>query len=566
MVHEVVDGSRSVEAPAVTGGESDRSWRERWHRYDPVAIAVAVLVLRLGTRAQHPTEWDSAGLVVGAGRFDVVAQRPHAPGYWLFVRLGSFLAWLTPAGTHTGLVLVAAGLSAGASVLAYMVGRWAGGRVGGLSAAALVSTWPIAWFYGSIAASYTADLVISLALVWLALRARRTGRALLVAAALVGLGSGFRPTVLALCGPALLLIAWRSARGARDLAAAVVVLVVSVAAWLVPLALEQPGGLTAWVGATERIWRGVSVLTSTIDGGVDAARNREHALTQTTLFLLPALPLAVLGLLALARGATRRVGRRGRLGRLAGAVAVVGLPMFLVGWLVHYPKAGYLLAYAPLVLVVAAVVPERLAGAWRSAGRVVVVLSVVAQAGLFLGTDALLPQRVIDVLPAAVGSWAADTGNGAPYPYTWGAIRFADREGEAFERLSRQVDPERDVVVFAADNGGYRFRQASVLLPGVPVYFVGGTWQDEPVVLYASREGSMGSEPADAIPIPPGGQAFVVLDLPSGAVPSLAASGAAQRLPLAPAPPALPVVDPAIWAISGLDDALDIWRRGALPR
>ena len=561
---DVVEAAPAAGSTAIgqdVAGTSEKRWDSR---RDAGAIFVVVLALRLATRARYPTEWDSANLVLGAEQFDVVAGRPHAPGYWLYVRLGSFLAWLTPVEAHTALVLVAAGLSAGAGVLAYVVGRWAGGRVGGWSAALLVSTWPIGWFYGSIAASYAVDLVISLALTWLALRARRSGRELLVACALVGLGSGFRPTVLVLYGPALLLIAWRSARGVRDLAAAVVVLAAAVGAWLVPLALDQPGGLGAWAEATEQIWRGASVLTSTLSGGVDAARNREHALTQTTLFLLPALALGALALAAVA-GRGRAAGGH-RLRRLVLATAVVGLPMFLVGWLVHYPKAGYLLAYAPLVLVAAAVVPERLVDGWRRVGRVLVAVSVVGQTALFVGTDALLPQRVIDVLPPGAASWAADTGNGAPYPYTRLAIRFADREGEQFERLGRLVDPARDVVVFAADNGGYRFRQASALLPEVPVYFVAGTWQDQPGVLYASRRGSMGPEPVDAIPVPEGGRVFVALDLPSGAIPALAARGEAEELPLTPPPPALPTVDPAIWQVVGLDDALDLWRLGALPR
>jgi hypothetical protein len=558
-------------APATSPPEHGRPRAE--HGATPVrevlAAGMAVVVLRLATSARYPTEWDSANLVLGAEGFDVTVARPHPPGYWLYARLGWLVQAVTPADTHLALVLVAAAASGLAVALALVVGWHLGGRMGGWSAAALVGTWPIGWFYGSIVSTYTVDLVLSLAFVLLLIRARPGGTQLWAGAALAGVASGFRPSALFLAGPALGLLAWRcTARpvtdGTRSLpwavgqvAVAAGALGLAVVAWLVPLAVDQPGGLAAWVDETRHAWSEASAATSTFAGAAAAPLNRDVALTHSALAVVPAIPLLALAALAMVRGAVNRP--PSDLARFAGFALVVGGPLFAVSWLVHYPKTGYLLAYAPLVLVVGGGVAGTVTGRWRTAAGSLVVVAAAGQAVLFAGTDALLPQRLADRLPAVVADWAADSLKGAPYPYTWHAIRLADDEGRAFARLAARVDAERDVVVFLDVNGGRRFRQATALLGDVPVLYLGGTEQADPWIVHASFGGDL----RDGGPVPglaSGGRVYAPLDYPSGHLAALAADGRLGRLPLAPPPPQQPVAEPSIWVVGGLEDPLDLWR------
>ncbi|MEM9035610.1 MAG: DUF2723 domain-containing protein [Actinomycetota bacterium] len=530
-------------------------------RRDVAIVAVVTLVARLATRAGHPTEWDSANLTLGVGGFDVVERTPHAPGYWLYVRLGALADVLTPLDAHDSLVLVAAITSAAGAAIAFVVLADLVPRPVALAGAALVATNPIAWFYGSIAATYGFDALAAVALVWLVVRARPGGTELMWAAVVVGLSSGFRPSIAVLYAPAVLLIAARCVRTPAHLIRPIAAGAAATSVWLIPLALEQPGGLGAWLETTQDIWSDASRVTSTLEGGPEAAANRRNTFVQSVLVVSAAIPIVGLWVAGRLAGGGAAPDPRRRLA--AFGIAAVALPPLLVAGLVHFPKAGYLLSYSPVLLLGAALAVGSLVGHWQRLGVVALGLAAFVQAALFLSTDALLPARLEGVVPSPFD----DTAAGAPYAYTWAEIRRVDREGDAFARLADELEPGRDVVLFAADNGGYRFRQATALIRDVPVYYALTTIVAEPRVDTISIDGALFElaegrfdAPADRVEVPDGGRVVVVLDVPTGRLPDREAAGSATRRPLADPPPALDFVDPGIWVLDPTGDPLELWR------
>lgn len=543
-------------------------------RQGVTAVFLFTFALRVVTRASFPTDWDSSNLTIGVGFFDVTDDAPHAPGYWLYIRAGRLIEQLSPFGAHTSLVLVSATASAATAALVYLIARRLTSLPIAVVTTALVVTSPITWFYGSIVATYSFDSLASVALVYLALRASPSSRHLTVAVIVVALAAGFRPSIAVLYGPALLLILARTVRRPGQLIEPAVVGAVAIAAWLVPMILEQPGGFSAWFDRTEQLWSGAADATSTFRDGPAAATNRQAALAQTILTVSPALGGLAVALAAAARAFAGRRSRAGDVWRLTerrsdtdqrplallGIAAVAG-PTFFVAVFVHFPKPGYLLSYSAVLLLGVGLLMPRETGRLSRSAVAALGLGVIAQTGLYVGTDALMPERLAGSLPEYFTSGTI----GSPYPYTWEEIRRVDQEGRAFERLAEQIDPDRDVVLLAADNGGYRYRLASTIIRDVPVFYVSTLSTEFPAVIWVSRDGRLrGAEgwglPGRSIEMPPDGRAYLVLDVPTGQIPDRERFGTATRLPLAPPPPTLDFLEPAIWVLDPTGDPLEVWR------
>jgi hypothetical protein len=550
----------------------------------PWAVALATLVARLATAARGPTDWDSSQYLAAVSRFDVTHGRPQPPGYWLYVVAGR-LVHATGLGTVTSLVLVAALASAAGAGLTVVAGRDLGGRWVGLAAGLLVATSPFVWFNGSIVATYSFDLVIAPLLMILAWRARPHswhGAAALVALAVA---AGFRQSEATMFLPLALLAVAGSVRRVREGVVAVVAGAVAAAAWFVPMALAQPGGVAAWSRATHGEIEGAAGASSVLDHATGGAVNLGTFAAYTVVALLPLVALACVAAVGIGfRAVFRAVRPRDRddapatgpavpagplpvpalpgvddagpaagprgprhrrrpppwvrpwfQGRTAILVAAVLPPMATVA-LVQFANGGYLLSYLPGAVIALLLAPGALRharpgrrpGVGARAWAVVATLAVVAIAAF--GTARFLDAGGVLPVPAHVrteGVWLTQARYQAPFADTRAAITSADTLDLRLARLGPRVDPTRDVIVIDSVDGGLGFyRQAGWELPGQRVVLVGpGAALDD------EHGGSLYYTDRSTVAVAPGGSVYLVA---SPTLPGLAATVDTGRASLVP--------------------------------
>lgn len=478
-------------------------------RWAPWLVFSSTLVARMATAARFPTEWDSAQFVLGVDRFDVTQDSPNAPGYWSYVALARLVRAVTPLDAHAALVLVVAVASAATGALLFLAARQLGGEWLAWVAAALWAANPVAWFYGSVANAKVFDAAALAGLLVLALRARAGGRQAVWAAAYVGVAAGFRPSSVLVLAPLALLTLLRCSRRPADLAVPLVVAAAAVAAWLVPAALEQPGGLAALRATNEFMFELTAAKTSIFFGAPLAAarENAARALVTAAVAVAPVLPVFVLGLVATVReppGARRPLP--------VPTLLAAALPGSLLVTLLHFGTAGFTLSHLPATLLLLLAPAAALGPRGRRAAIGAVVVVTVLGAQRFLYADAPVP---------LAHPWA-------PSGLTLAEIRRVDDDSRRAVSLGPALDPSRDVLVFVQGNGFERFRPLSVLLPQYASHLVAGGGD-----AMSTYRGRAWFDEDARIEVPPGGRAVVVLARDDTGLIDPGPAGGAERIPVA---------------------------------
>ncbi len=484
------------------------------------------MVLQL-VRGRYPVEWDGAQLVMGLDRFDVSNGTPHAPGYWLYIAAGRLVRALTWLDGTASLTLVSSAAAAATVALSALLGRAIGGRLVGWLAAGLVLSSPFLLFYGSSVDTYTLDALACVVLLALAWHARPGGPEGLLAAAALGLAAGFRQTSLLLFAPLAVVAMARSARDLRTWLWGAVVATGSVACWLLPMLVEQPGGLGAWRRASDELLDGSVAQTAFFAGTADViTRNMTQGGTYATIAFLPA---AVVSLVAV--GGLLLAGRRGEPPGPAGrswprrtllpALAAVPALVFLV--VIHFGKAGYLLAALPAGVLLLLAPAAALAPSARRAVAVCGIVVCSATAAQFLLAPGIVPASLVDDTPLFLTSSV----NGAPFPFTAAAVADSDRTTSRQLALADAFDPARDVLVWGWLNGGERYRHATLTLPEFTTSLVRDSTH-----VHTARAGRWRTDPDTTLEVPPEGRAVFVLARVPPDLEVLLAAGTAQAVDL----------------------------------
>ncbi|HVE47417.1 MAG TPA: hypothetical protein VNA57_11825 [Acidimicrobiales bacterium] len=535
----------TLDAPSETVGRAlRRDGRARSDRAVPWVLFALALAAYSATAAGGPTEWDSVSLMFGVDGFDVSQATPHAPGYWLYVFAGRVVRAVTPLSTHDSLVAAAAVAAAGTVALAYVLGRSLSGRWLGLAGAAVLFTSPFVAFYGSSVGSYAFDALASVVLLLLAWRACPGSWHAVAAAGALGLATGARQSSIVLLGPLALVAAVRGVRNLRGAVAVAGAGLVGLAVWVVPMAVEQPGGLGVVTENGARIWRESVTVSSPFYGA--PAEGVRYNLGQATGYTVAAVallvPLAVLAVGFLLR--RRAEGRRRDLDSggpvadrpLTGErfvltppvlLAVAAVPPFVFVALFHFGKAGYVLSYLPalvlLLLWPLARLPHRLRLGFTAALAVVCLI----QGQRFLqGDPGILPSALTDR-----GAWFTESRFGAPYRLTTAAMAEVVRDTDRYRSLADLFDPERDVLVYVHLNGGHRFRHAMLTLPQFRVHLLQFEFHE-----YSGRGRRWVHERDHRVELAPGARAVLVVDEPRDEVLDMVARGTATAVQLPSGP------------------------------
>lgn len=532
----------TVDAPARRPAPPPPRRRPRADRAVPLVLVAAALASYAAAAASWPTEWDSVSLVFGVDRFDVTQASPHAPGYWLYVALGRLVRAVTPLGTADSLLAASAAAAAGTVALGWSVGRTLGGRWLGLAAAAVLLTSPFVAFYGSSIATYPFDALASLVLLALALRATPGSWHAPAAAAALGLAGGIRQSSLLLLAPLALIALARGVRRApspaRVLAAAAVAGAAGVAVWLVPMALEQPGGLGAVREESTRMWRqAVEVSSPVYRAPSDGIRYNVGQATGYTL--------AAVALLLPVTVAAAVLSRRPHLGTSLDApppparrlkvtppvlLAVAALPPFAFVTVFHFGKAGYVLSYLPALVLLLLWPARALAGRRRLLVTGLVVLACAVSLLRFWGAPGLLPSSLTDTNS---NLWFTESRFGAPYRLTERAIRDTDADVERYLALGRAFDPATDELVFMYLNGGHRFRHAMLTLPRFRMHYLQLGFHE-----WSASGRRWAHERDHVLELAPGARAVFVVDEPRTEMAELVNAGKAEVVPLGTGPTA----------------------------
>jgi hypothetical protein len=166
-------------------------------------------------------------------RFDPQAMHPQPPGYPLFVLQSQLIHRWVPSVEHTFLigVIVATALALFIAVLLgrEMFGSWAAGAMG----AALLFVNPAFVYTGLTSTIRTYVATVPLLVAYFCWRLwRGESRYWWAAALALGVGSGYRPQMLALLFPLWACAAWRGKRSGSQFLAGLGLVVLSSGAWM----------------------------------------------------------------------------------------------------------------------------------------------------------------------------------------------------------------------------------------------------------------------------------------------------------------------------------------------
>jgi hypothetical protein len=289
----------------------------RWTRLPdlPIAVGLAllVIVIRWPFRSRYLNGWDAASFALALEDYDVVAQRPHAPGYPVYVAAGKAM-FVVFGEANTALVALSILFSAGAAAARDgLLREWVSPRVA-LLASLLFALSPFFVFNGLIALSYTAEAFASTALAWIAWRVRQApsvrGAALLGAS--WSLAVGLRPSLAMFLAP-LVLVGLRPSRRAwqqplRRIGAAAAAGVAVGLAWAIPMFLSTSGGFAGWQRAnwlqSEWVVFAQSAWTSGLHGIAERVARLAFFLGAEGRYLVPPMLAAFAASLVLARPST----------------------------------------------------------------------------------------------------------------------------------------------------------------------------------------------------------------------------------------------------------------------
>lgn len=309
-------------------------------------------------------------------------QRPHAPGYILYVATAD-LAHDAGLDSNSALVLISALASAlGAALLFLLSRRFVPDRIAVLAAIAYAAN-PLVWQYSEIAFPYTVLGAGSIIVATAALGARGRGLgAVLVASAVFAIAAGFRQDLLVLLAPLWLWSVWPL--GPRRAAIAALVVAGVSLGWLVPT-IALSGGIGDYVVALRSQATYVGTTYSIVGQGTPAlvtnAAMTAYALAWGTLLVAP---LAITAALVVAW--------RMRRTRDEAFALVWCVPPVILYATLHIGEWGYALSALPALYLLAARAVSAAADAagtrrWMAAGPAWGAL-VALPAVVFLATPA----------------------------------------------------------------------------------------------------------------------------------------------------------------------------------
>jgi 4-amino-4-deoxy-L-arabinose transferase-like glycosyltransferase len=441
-------------------------------------LLVTLLLALLGRpfRSQSFYDWDAVQMALGAECFDVARHQPHPPGYPLWIALLKLTSFFEP-DLNLAQILLAQAFTAAAGVAVFHLGRRLSGPLTGACAALFLLAAPSVLQGALTATTYPVDLFSSALLGWFAVRLYEGEERLAPwAAASAALCGGVRLSGVVFLLPLLAVALLRACRGKPRLQFATFLAGLAAAAvWVIPL-LEASGGYTNYERISQTQYTGAFAWSSSLYGAPSAS----HLWMVTSVGVWYALVLAGPCLLTLllfrAGGATRRATEERPEAKASwhrGSFYVLWLlPGLLNNFVLHAPKAGYvLISLPPLLLILAHAAARGLAGL-RERAR--------ARPDFAYGAGALLaaaPGVLLFAYPHAPPARGAPSAwRDALFQDSLAHIRAADEDLREVLAVIRAVPAdEACVIVFQLGFHAPNWRKLMWYVPDQPVFHVSRT-------------------------------------------------------------------------------------------
>lgn len=421
-------------------------------------VGVASFALFAFTAPRTVAFGDSGELIAAAASLGVA----HPPGYPLYTVLG-WLALKVPLGEPAFRMnlLSAAWGAVAAGLLAWWIERAAGSRAGALAAGLALALSSTFWEVSTVAEVYTLHLALTAALLAAAWRFGSTeepvarGRALVAAAAALGLGLAHHPTI-AVALPSAAVLGWA---GIRRTVASRAVALAAAAATMIPLGAYASLLLRARLEPAAN-W-GHPVTWEALLGHAGAFRYRVFDVGWSGLLradawvtLAGALwsEFAGLGLILAALGAVDRRPRAAGGQRLRAALALVAAAS--AAFALRYATEDNRVFHLPATLAVAALAGLGVAGMETRLSRRVGRIVAVALSALLVVVLGVAHFREQD---RRADRGAEDYGRDLLASIPGDGIVFAEGDDAFVVAYLTQVKGERpDIVLY--DRGGNLFR------------------------------------------------------------------------------------------------------------
>ncbi|HVG25806.1 MAG TPA: hypothetical protein VND45_16740 [Thermoanaerobaculia bacterium] len=364
-----------------------------------IALSVLIAATRLLAVARSLNDWDEALFSLGVAEYDVTHHWPHPPGYPLFIAAAKAVHLFGVNEFRSLQTIVLLGAFFLFPALFFLAREIGFDYATSICGALLFSFLPNVWVYGGTGFSDVPSIVLGLTACALLLAGRRSRRAFLLGAIVLGIAGGFRIPNLIIGAVPALIATWHRLR-ARDFGAV-------IAAMLLGGAIAGGSYLGAALASdTLENYRAVVKVQQQYVHDVDSWHNpgrpplRDAA---KTFFLWPIqqqqhmtglTAFAILGLLAAA------IARRWR---LLLPLAIFG-PLMITSWLnLDIEAAGrYAIAYMAVHALFAAhalrVIGRRPAIQAALATAIALVFAIWLWPGLTL-------QRTTEPPPAAALLW-----------------------------------------------------------------------------------------------------------------------------------------------------------------
>jgi hypothetical protein len=334
-----------------------------------VALAAASLLTRWAFRSHYLFSWDSGNFALAMDHIDVAAHRPHPPGYLAYVFAGRLLRAL---GADTNAALVGWNILATAAIVV-IVARFARELAHGdaraervqWTAAAIMLTSPLLWFYGEVAEIYVSELLGTLVIAFFGWRAARgNARALYWCVLALAATALFKLTAAIFMLPVAIYAWWRAPAAARRRAA-----------WITAAATAAVAAV--FVAVTPRLPQAVweqfvfTMSGSGVATGRDSLERLNHNSRDTATAMLAML--GAVNLLVLPVAVMRR--RRSSALLETPLILLWSVPWLLLCLGLHIAKPGYLLPLLPVCALL-------LAGTYAACRSSICASLVAAQAAI----------------------------------------------------------------------------------------------------------------------------------------------------------------------------------------
>ena len=452
-------------------------------------LAILVLITRIPFVSKYLYEWDSVNYALGFEKFDIVNHQPHPPGYIFYIGLGRVINAIFN-DPNTTMIFISILFSIITVIIIYFLAKQMFSRQFAVIAALLLVVNPLFWYYGEISTIYPSEAFFATIVAYLSYQVFRGKEKFFYPSIIaLGLAGGFRQDLIIYMFPLWFFCAFYNKRDPNRLLKAIIVLIPSVLAWVIPTMIFS-GGYEQYSQASATLYKIAFPRSSILFGSSIINQLADVGSYFSWLGLgLTFTGIAVIALFNKYVGkGPLHVFRENMRDHRVIFLVLWFLPASIMYLLITLAKPGYMLVFVPALAIVLAYFVKGLSYGLSEKFRryspqkwitIVLSLVIIFNSAYFLFpypiNEETLWETPISNLGAAEGAlWALDTG----LLFTDKKINSNDESTiEYLDAISHLPNSNPDNTIIAVGeitrtNEGFSWRKAMYYLPDYQIYYL----------------------------------------------------------------------------------------------